>query len=190
MTLASPQHRFTADDLLRLPDNNTMELVDGQILEKNVSSLSSLTELRIALILTAFTDRTGTGVVYPATMGYQCFQSVVDDPDRMRKPDVSVIKIDRYRKLPNSNPGYMPIVPDLAVEVLSTNDTIRIVNEKLFEYRSAGFPLVWVADPDTRTVTVYPNPGKPYILTGDDEITAENALPGFVCKISDFFPPA
>jgi len=29
MTLASPSTRFTANDLLRLPDNAGMELVDG-----------------------------------------------------------------------------------------------------------------------------------------------------------------
>jgi len=120
MTLASPSTRFTANDLLRMPDNAGMELVDGQIVEKNVSSLSSLTELQIATVLKAFTDRTRIAVVYPATMGYQCFQSLAEDPYRMRKPDVSVIKIERYKLLQNLNPGYMPIVPDLAVEVLST----------------------------------------------------------------------
>jgi Uma2 family endonuclease len=84
----------------------------------------------------------------------------------------------------------MPIVPDLAVEVISTNDTVGGVNEKLHEYREAGFPLVWVVDPMSRMVTVHPHLGKPFIRTGDDELTAEDALPGFVCKVNDLFPPA
>jgi Uma2 family endonuclease len=190
MTLASPQHRFTGDDLLQLPDNSTMELVDGQIVEKNVSLLSSRTEARITSLFTVFADQRQAAIVLPATMGYQCFQALVDDPDRMRKPDISVVKMDRYRALSDPNPGYMPIAPDLAVEVLSTNDVVRDVNEKLAEYRSAGFPLVWVVDPEARTVTVYPNPGKPFIRTEDDELTAEQALPGFVCRVNDLFPPA
>jgi Uma2 family endonuclease len=174
--------------LLRLPDSSTMELVDGQIVEKNVSLLSSRTELRIATLFTAYAERSHLAVILPASMGYQCFQMLVDDPDRMRKPDVSVVKMDRYEALKDPNPGYMPIAPDLAVEVLSTNDKVRQVNEKLSEYRAAGFPLVWVVDPEARMVTVYPNPGKPFIRTEDDELTAEQALPGFVCKVTDLFP--
>ena len=189
MTLASPPQRFTAEDLLGLADNSTMELVDGQIVEKNVSLLSSDTELQIGTLLRTFADRTGVAKVLPATMGYQCFQAVVDDPERMRKPDVSVIRMERIKKLANPNPGYMPIVPDLAVEVISTNDTVDGVNEKLAEYREAGFPLIWVVDPGPRMVTIYPLGGKPFIRVGDDELTAEQALPGFVCKVSDLFPP-
>ena len=189
MTLASPPHRLTAEDVLRMPDNNTMELVDGQIVEKNVSFLSSDTELQIATLFRVFANRAGVSKVLPATMGYQCFQALREDPERMRKPDVSVMRMDRIKQLANPNPGYMPIVPDLAVKVISTNDTIYDVNEKLSEYRLAGFPLVWVVDPIARTVTVYPNPGKPFIRTDDDELTAEDALPGFVCKVNDLFPP-
>jgi Uma2 family endonuclease len=189
MSVASLSNHFTAEDLLRLPDNSGMELVDGRIVEKNVSFLSSKIELRIAHLFSSYTDRTSVAEILPATMGYRCFQNLLDDPDRMRKPDVSVIKIDRIKALPNPNPGYMPIPPDLAVEVLSTNDTVNDVNEKLFEYRGAGFPLVWVVDPVARTVTVYPNPGKPFIRSEDDELTAESALPGFSCRVSDLFPP-
>jgi Uma2 family endonuclease len=189
MTLASPLHRLTAEDLLRMPDNNTMEFVNGQIVEKNASFLSSDTEGQISTLLRTFSDRTGVAKVLPSSMGFQCFQTLTDDPDRMRKPDVSVIKMDRIKKLANPNPGYMPIVPDLAVEVISTNDTVRDVNEKLHEYREAGFPLVWIVDPDLRMVTVHPLMGKPFIRIGDDELTAENVLPGFACKVTDLFPP-
>jgi Uma2 family endonuclease len=189
MSIASPSTRFNAEDLLHLPDNAGMELVDGQIVEKIVSSQSSLTELQIAALLKAFADSKRTAVVFPATMGYQCFQAIEEDPNRIRKPDVSVIKMDRYKAPANKNPGYMTIVPDLAVDVLSINDVLSDVTEKILEYRRAGFPLLWIVDPLGLTVTVYPNPGKPFIRSEDDELTAERALPGFVCRVSDLFPP-
>ena len=69
-------------------------------------------------------------------------------------------------------------MPDLAVEVISPDDTAREIATKLREYRLAGFPLVWVVEPEQRIVTVYPNPGKPFTLSEDDEIRAESALPG------------
>src|SRR5258708_9121203 len=124
MTLAPTHHRATCEDLLRLSCNNTMELVYGQIVEKTAGLRSCRTELHIAWLFAAFADRNQLAIILPASMGYQCFQILVDDPDRMRKPDVSVIKMDRYKALPKPNPGYMPIPPDLAVEVLSTNDTV------------------------------------------------------------------
>jgi len=40
MTIASPPHQLTAEDLLGMQDNNSMEFVNGQIVEKPVSDLS------------------------------------------------------------------------------------------------------------------------------------------------------
>ncbi len=108
----------------------------------------------------------------------------------MRKPDVTVVRIERYRALPDPNPGYMPLVPDLAVEVLSTTDVISSINKKIFEYRTAGFPRVWIVDPIARTITVHTNPGNPVILTEEDVIDAPDALPGFSCKVAELFPNA
>ena len=63
------------------------------------------------------------------------------------------------------------------------------VDEKIQEYLDAGFPLIWLADPKAKTVTVYPRGGRVAIFSGDDELTAEGVLPGFVRKVSGFFPP-
>jgi Uma2 family endonuclease len=187
MTLASPLH-LTAEDLLSLPDNGGMEFVNGQIAEKKVSELSVDTEGQIYFVLKLFTRDNPIAKVYPRSMGYQCFRMLPEDPDRMRKPDVSVIRIERHRTLPKKDPGYMPIPPDLAVEVISRNDLAFEITEKVGEYRSAGFPLVWVVDPMARTVMIHPNPGKPFVLSEDDTIDAPNALPGFSCKVADLFP--
>jgi Uma2 family endonuclease len=189
MTIVDLPARFTPDDLLHLRDNSTMELVEGQIAEKCVTVESSQTEAVITARLTMYAITTGRACVYPASLGYQVFQNFRDDPDRIRKPDTTAIRVERVLQLADPNPGYMPIVPDLAVEVLSPNDTAHAVAEKLIEYRSAGFPLVWVVDPELRTVTVHPNPGKPFILSADDDVRAESALPGFVCKVDELFPP-
>jgi Uma2 family endonuclease len=71
---------------------------------------------------------------------------------------------------------------------MSPNDVIYEVSEKVIEYRAARFPLVWVVDPMQQIVTVYPNPGKPFLLSQDDIINAPDALPGFSCKVSELFP--
>ena len=177
--------KITPDELLRLPDSQSMELVDGELVEKQVSLQSSEFEATILTKLREYAAKSDLAKVLPVSLGYRCFS---DDPDRVRKPDVSVVKINRLSALPDPNPGYMPIIPDLAVEVISTNDTVTEIDQKLLEYRTAGFPLVWLVDPIARLLTVYPNPGKPFLLSEDDEIRCENALPGFVAKVSDLFP--
>ena len=180
--------RVTPDELLRMPDSGTMELVDGRIVEKQVRSESSEVELRVGMRFATFLIEHPIARAFPVSLGYQCFQSLRRDPERVRKPDCTVVLNERLAALPDPNPGYVPIVPDLAVEVLSPNDTNEAIGAKLRVYRAAGFPLVWVADPTQRTLSVYPNPGKIKTLSEDDEVRAESVLPGFVCKVSDLFP--
>ena len=52
-----------------------------------------------------------------------------------------------------------------------------------------GALLVWVVNPDARSVTVHREADDVRILTGDDELTAEDLLPGFRCGIGDLFAP-
>jgi Uma2 family endonuclease len=185
MSVATLPRHVTPEELLAMPDNSSMELVDGQIVEKQVSSGSSKIEGRFFFHFMTFVQaHPGLAEVFPASLGYQCFD---DDPGKVRKPDTTVVRLERLKALPNPDPGYMPIVPDLAVEVISPNDSVYEVDKKVEEYLDAGFPLVWVADPRSRTVTVHPNGGKPVIFTAEDELTAESALPGFKCGVGDFF---
>jgi len=185
MTVASDLNRVTPDDFLRMPDRGVLELVDGKIVEKKMSAESSRVEGLVFFAIQSFLRGNAIATVYPSSLGYRCF---ADDPDKIRRPDVSVILQDRLVALPDRNPGLMPVIPDLAVEVVSTHDTVYEVDEKVREYLDAGFPLVWVVDPGARVVTVYPNGGRPQIMTADDEITVPQILPGFRCKVAEFFP--
>lgn len=187
MTIAQSTPTITPDDLLRMPDSSTMELVDGWIVEKQASAESSEIEVMFGYRFRSFLERNPIAKVYSQSLGYRCFP---DDPDKIRKPDATVILLERLRQLPDPNPGFMPLVPDLAVEVISPNDMVYDVDEKVREYLEAGFPLIWVADPKARTITVYPGGGRPTIHTADDELTADPPLPGFRCKVADFFPSA
>ena len=180
------QAKVRPEDLLAMPDNGSLELVDGKIVEKQVSKESSQTELMIGSRLLNFALQSGLAEVFPASLGYRVFP---DAAAKIRKPDASVIHKSRLEAIDDPNPGFMSIVPDLAVEVISTHDTVGDVDQKLDDYESAGFPLIWIVDPARRSVTVYPLKAKPYILLLDDEITAGEALPGFKCRVADLFPP-
>lgn len=81
--------------------------------------------------------------------------------------------------------------PDLAVEVVSPNDTAEEVDAKVMEWLNAGVPLVWVVSPGVRKVRVQ-RPrnaalGPISMLGEEDAISGEDVLPGFSCRVSEFF---
>ena len=83
--------------------------------------------------------------------------------------------------------GFMPIPPDLAVEVVSPNDLAYDVANKIEEYLKNGFSLIWIVYPSTRTVSIHRADGTVSLLHENDEISGESALPEFKCKVADFF---
>jgi len=177
--------RYTPDDLLTMPDGDRYELVNGQLVEKPVSAKSDWVGGKLLLCLGNYVESIRAGVVFPET-GYRCFP---DDPDRLRKPDGSFIAADRLH--PGDIPdGYIRIAPDLAFEVISPNDTYYEVEAKVREYLDAGVRLVWVLDPDRRTIRVYDGAaGLTSDLTAADNLTGGAVLPGFRCAVADLFPP-
>src|SRR4051812_32092986 len=75
--------------------------------------------------------------------------------------------------------GYLETIPDLVAEVRSKNDTTPEVESKVRDYLTAGVVLVWVADPEARTVTVYRPGAQPTTLTLADTLAADPVIPGF-----------
>ena len=85
------------------------------------------------------------------TTAIKCFPHA---PGMVRRPDVSFI---RRGRLPGdvSPDGWIKIPPDLAVEVVSPNDVVEELEEKLEDYQKAGIPLVWVIYPKRRKARVF-----------------------------------
>ena len=101
-------------------------------------------------------------------------------------PDVAFIRRERLPAEIDWD-DYVPVPPDLAVEVLSPSNTRKQVAEKVELYLAAGVPLVWVFRPRTRGVTVH-RPGLPPLDLGiADELDGEDVLPGFRLKIADVY---
>jgi len=173
----------TADELARARDEAGVEFANGQIVEKPVSIDSSEIESTIARLLGNEAAKSGSARVFGSSLGYKCFR---DDPNKFRKPDVTVVRKERAAGF-DPKLGMMPIPPDLAVEVLSPGDLAYDVAAKVQEYFENGFTLIWVVQPNTRTVTIYRRDGSIALLHESDEITGESALPTFRCRVAEFF---
>ena len=106
------------------------------------------------------------------------------DPDRIRKPDVSFIRLERMA--PEDCPeGHCEIVPDLVAEVVSPNDKYYEVRAKTEEYLQAGVKLVWVVDPSTRSVQVHRADGSTDELHENQELSGEDVVPGFQLRVAE-----
>ena len=115
---------------------------------------------------------------------FQCFPL---KPRQVRKPDVCLIRTGRAP--PPRPTGYLRFVPDLAVEVVSHHDTVYDLDAKLEDYRSAGFTLTWLVNPDSRLVRVHA-PGQPIAeFRPGDTLTAPGLLPGFAVAVDSLLPP-
>jgi len=107
-------------------------------------------------------------------------------PNIKRAPDVSFLRAERANQIdPNAD---IPGAPDLAVEVLSPNDTVSAVRRKIRQYFAAGAQCVWIVYPETREVEVWREASKPQIVLQEtDVLEAPDLLPGFSLRAGSLF---
>ena len=176
---------YTADDLLQMPNGDRYELLGGRLVEKEMGTRASWIAGALHTQLNIYSERGMRGWAFTAEAGIQCF---ADEPQKVRRPDVFFVCRGRFEneQIPE---GFTRIPPDVAAEVISPNDLYYAVDDKVEEYLDAGIRLVWVVNPKTRTVTVHRGRGgDPSRLGEEDELTGDDVLPDFRCRVADLFP--
>ena len=101
-------------------------------------------------------------------------------------PDVAFISYQRQPEL--AKKGYNPNPPELAVEILSSDDLReeRRLTIKLGNYLYVG-TTVWIVRPEeNEDIIEVHEPGKKVAVLGkDDTVSAEHILPGFMLAVAD-----
>ncbi len=108
------------------------------------------------------------------------------NPDTVREPDLAFISAERL-PLDERVTGYYEIPPDLVVEVVSPNDSYGSVHDKACMWLRYGVRLVWVVNPQFRSVEVHSEGPSLLRLTENDTLDGSDVLPGFTCTVSDLF---
>ena len=140
----------TERDVIAIQDheNRSCELIEGVLVEKAMGYRESFLAGVILHWIAAFLDENDLGIVTPP-------DGVVRlGPGLVRAPDVAFVSWDQ---LPGHVVPELPIpdlAPDLAVEVLSRSNTKEEMDRKLKDYFFAGVRLVWLVNPNRRTVKV------------------------------------
>jgi Uma2 family endonuclease len=102
-----------------------------------------------------------------------------------RSPDVAVILGDRHEELKDAK--VIPIVPEIAAEVLSPSETPRTIHRKLKQYFAAGVKKVWLIDPESREVEVWTGATLPDRALAVGEALTSPLLPGFGLPLTELF---
>ncbi len=180
------QVTYTPDELLKMPDGDAYEIVNGQLVERDMGARAGWVSGQMFHRIQLHVVESGEGWAFPDGTGVQCFP---DDPHQLRRPDTCFVARGRFEndEVPE---GYIRIAPDLAVEVVSPNDSYYDVEDKVDEYLAAGVRLVWVINPSNRTMKVYRRDGDLSHLDEHDELSGEDVLRGFRCRVGELFPPA
>jgi Uma2 family endonuclease len=165
-----------------MDDAIAYELVDGQLVERNVSLDSSESAANVHAAIGPFVRQRRLGRIFDSELGIRIHPS---DPNHTRRADVAFIARERA---PRTDASFLRIPPDLVVEVVSPSDGAAELQAKVQEWLRHGVRLVWVVYPEAGAVHVYPREGRPQILQRDDEVDGGDVLPGFRCPVASFLP--
>jgi Uma2 family endonuclease len=175
---------MTAQELIEYShEPYQQELIDGILHEMEPpGALHGEVAARIGLDLMLHVRADGLGIVFTSEVGFR----LTTDPDTVRGPDVAFVC--RERATATGMPkGYWPGPPDLAIEVVSQHDRRAKVETKAREWIAAGTRAVIVADPPSRTVTVYLGPDDVRRLHGDERLDLGDVVAGWSPRVADFF---
>jgi Uma2 family endonuclease len=154
------------------------ELIDGEPIAVTPSSdRSSWIATEVAYYIRVYLHDNPIGRVFGADAGFILFA----DRNTVRAPDAAFVRLER---LPELTGAFVPIPPDLAVEVLSPSDRLADALSKVTMYLQAGVPLVWLIDPIRRTATIFRQESSPATIGVDGVLDGDEVLPGFTLPLT------
>jgi Uma2 family endonuclease len=182
---AAPPAAVTADEFLRhAATHESDELVNGVIIP--MSPAGGQHHIVAGTLLNRLFNHVEAhelGDVFPDNAGYH-LPIPGRARDTVRSPDVSFVAAGRLPVVPK---GFMRLAPDLAAEVLSPDNTAAEMGARIADYLAAGTRLVWVVDPDRRTVAVYSASAPVRWLGPADALDGGDVVPGFALPVAALF---
>ena len=141
------------DEYLATAYRPDCDYVDGELLERNLGELDH-NRIQKKLLLYFATREAQWGVEAIQE------QRVQVGPKRFRIPDVTVV-------LGRADEQVLTRPPHLCVEILSPEDRMSRMEERVSDYLAMGVTCVWVIDPHTKAAfTITPAEGWREVKTG------------------------
>ena len=164
--------KLTLEEFLALPDGDVYyEFVDGQAVPK-VSPKIFHSSLQGALNFLLRLWSRGKGRVFPE------LAILLKRQNRNWAPVPDLLYIS-YERLPRSyrRNQACPAIPELVIEIISPDQTMKEFEDKAKDYLAAGIPRVWVIDPEAILIRSFFPDGSSQVYTDHMPIVDE-LLPG------------
>ncbi len=177
----------TADQLLALPDDDCRhELVEG-VLKSMAPAGSEHGKIagRIFSRLHVHVETRGLGETYAAETGFK----IHADPDTVRAPDAAFVSHARLAAVTRTR-GYLPLAPDLVVEVISPGDSFSAVEAKTHDWLRAGSRIVLIADPANECLHVHSPDSVRQVLRRGETFHAGDVCGDWQLAVDDVFQSA
>lgn len=172
---------YTLDEFLTLPDQSpSLEFEDGVVTQK-VAAKPVHGSIQ-GLLTTLFNQH-----AHPRRLGVAFPDTRFVTPDWAPVPDVEFYRRERVHLQNGRLPADFFEPPDLAVEVVSPEQSVTDLIKKCLQYIAVGVGVVLLIDPAPETVLVF-RPGQPLLLLqGDDRIELDDVLPDFDLTVGAMF---
>lgn len=173
--------RMTLEEFLALPEAKpNLEYDDGVVRQKASARIvhgSVQATLGMAFGQIARANRLGLALIEVRFI----------TPRWVPVPDVTFYRRERIRRCGGRLPEDMFEAPDLAVEIVSPEDSVTQLIAKCLRYLTFGTTVSVLVDPDQETVLTF-RPDQPLrILQGQDRIDLDDVLPGFELTVRGLF---
>ena len=176
--LVAATTKFTIEDFERLPDDlaHYHELVDGELVDVsgNMPSHNLLRDLLVELLAPHVRER---------KLGMIISEQEFKFGDNAHGPDVSLIGPDKLHLIQRKR--VQLFVPDLAIEIVSDNDSFTSLMKKAERYRKFGTREVWVFSQETRETFVKSEERR--ALLSDQDFFESPQIPGFRIRLGELF---
>ena len=174
----------SAEELYTLPDDGwSRELQAGLLVcEPPAGGRHGDIALALGSALRRHVRERGLGRVLANDTGFV----LARDPDTVRAPDIAFVTKERWAGYADPS-RFLPGAPDLAVEVLSASNSREAMHAKVADFLAAGTRLIWVVDPEAKTVAVYRTLLAPRFVGLDGVLDGEEVVPGFTLPVAEIF---
>lgn len=98
---------------------------------------------------------------------------------QMRRPDVAYLTKEQIEAADKGK----DVIPEFVIEIISGNDNINKVEEKIGEYYKAGVKVIWLIFPENKSVHVYTSRRDVKICIENDICSAAPILPEFEIRV-------
>ncbi len=101
-----------------------------------------------------------------------------------RSPDASWIPLKKCNNLtPQQRQKFLPLSPDFVIELRSSSDNLKTLQNKMKEYLDNGTKLGWLINPQDKQVEIYRQGKEVEILEHSTTLSGEDVLPDFVLDL-------